>query len=248
MKNCGERTKTQELFPEILIKVERDFRPTSKEPNRPAAAYLQMRGLSESLKDLPFEYWRDVRRTGKGAVMFPIDKEKTIWNGRLFDPPPGEGKTHNVGSTAGVVWRHPGIKYLADEETFVVEGIFDALSFIEMGFQAVSILAAGQDPANIDLSEFKRIMRIPVMSATHSGGSRPPVPYSGDFGHPFRRKSATCSGRSRPPIPDDSGHRFRLISATHSGPCRPPCRSKATLFFLPHKLLDFKSTFFSFSA
>jgi hypothetical protein len=157
MKNCGERTKTQELFPEILIKIEQDFKPTSEDPNRPAAAYLQMRGLSESLKDLPFEYWRDVRRTGKGAVMFPIDKEKTIWNGRLFDPPAGEGKTHNVGSTAGVVWRHPGIKYATDEETFVVEGILDALSLIEMGFQAVSVLAAGQDPASIDLSEFKRI-------------------------------------------------------------------------------------------
>jgi hypothetical protein len=45
---------------------------------------------------------------------------------------------------------------------------------------------------------------IPVIPATHSGRSRPPVPE--EAGHLFRRKSATCSGRSRPPIPEEVGH------------------------------------------
>jgi len=45
---------------------------------------------------------------------------------------------------------------------------------------------------------------IPVISATDSGGSRPPVP--GEAGHLFRRKSATNSGRFRPLIPEQSGH------------------------------------------
>ena len=83
---------------------------------------------------------------------------KTIYNGRLFNPPPGEGKTHNIGSTAGLFWRHPGIKYDPEKETFVTEGIINALSLIELGHQAISVLSAGQDPTKVDLSEFPRLV------------------------------------------------------------------------------------------
>ena len=48
------------------------------------------------------------------------------------------------------------------------------------------------------------IMRIPVKSATHSGGSRPPVP--DEVGHPFRMIPATDSDGCRPVIPIDFGH------------------------------------------
>jgi len=49
--------------------------------------------------------------------------------------------------------------------------------------------------------KFKRSrikMRIPVIPATHSGRSRPPVP--AEVGRLFRRKPATDSGAKRPPI------------------------------------------------
>jgi predicted RecB family nuclease len=83
---------------------------------------------------------------------------KTIYNGRLFNPPPGEGKTHNIGSTAGLFWRHPGIKYDPEKETFVTEGIINALSLIELGYQAIAILSAGQAPARVDLSDFPKLV------------------------------------------------------------------------------------------
>jgi len=50
-------------------------------------------------------------------------------------------------------WKHPGIQYDPDEPTYVTEGIIDALSLIEMGFQAIAVLTSGQDPAKINLGE-----------------------------------------------------------------------------------------------
>ncbi|RJP94028.1 MAG: hypothetical protein C4518_04545 [Desulfobacteraceae bacterium] len=155
---CGMVTKIRELFPELLFRVERDFKPTSSDPHRPARAFLEMRGLSASLEGLSFEYWKNIRNTGGGGVMFPVDAAAKTYNGRLFDPPSGEGKTHNKGTTTGKFWRHPGRVYAPDAETFITEGIIDALSLIEMGLQAIAILSSGQNPAGVDLREFRRLV------------------------------------------------------------------------------------------
>ena len=161
LNKCGARTKTLDLFPDLALNIEKDFSYTSGDPNRPATAYLNRRGLHDSLKGLNYRYMANLRGTGSGGVMFPISKDAkadTIYNGRLFNPPPGEGKTHNIGSTAGLIWQHPGIEYDPGKETFVTEGIIDALSLIELGYQAIAIISAGQDPANVDLSEFGELV------------------------------------------------------------------------------------------
>ncbi|MFP4031220.1 MAG: toprim domain-containing protein [Desulfococcaceae bacterium] len=157
---CGARTKTLELFPEVLARIERDHPATEDDPQRPARAFLQSRGLSESTVGLDYEYWRDVRGTGSGAVMFPVSRPdgETSWNGRLFNPPRGTGKTHNKGTTKGAVWLHPGRDCDPAAETFVTEGVIDALSLWEMGVQAVAVLASGQDPEAADLSAFTRLV------------------------------------------------------------------------------------------
>ena len=80
-----------------------------------------------------------------------------VYNGRIFDPPAGEGKTHNKGSTSGVYWGHPGRAYDQSQDTYITEGIIDALSLIEMGYPAITLLSAGQDPKHVDLSEFKNL-------------------------------------------------------------------------------------------
>lgn len=157
LNTCGERTKTIELF-NIRIDLEKQFRPTKAEPNRPAREYLRSRGIIQAAEELKFEYWPNVRKTGSGAVMFPVatdEKGKQTYNGRLFNPPPETGKTHNSGSTAGRHWRHPGREYRPDEKTFITEGILDALSLIELGRQAIAVLAAGQDPGKVDLADLK---------------------------------------------------------------------------------------------
>jgi hypothetical protein len=156
---CGARTKTLELFPEVRRNIERDFPATKEDPHRPAREYLKLRGLNDSLAGLEFRYLKNARKTGSGAVLFVIgkdDKGKDLLNGRLFNPPAGEGKTHNIGSTAGRFWKHPDLAYDQDRPTWITEGILDTLSLIEIGHQAIAALSAGQDPAKLDLAAFKK--------------------------------------------------------------------------------------------
>lgn len=155
---CGTTSKSRDLFPDLFKAIEKEHPATKKDPQRPARVYLQSRGIHEALKGLAFEYWSNVRKSGSGAVMFPVGDDQAVYNGRLLSPPPGEGKTHNKGSTAGRYWQHPGLSYDPAVETFVTEGIVDALSLIEMGCQAIAVLSAGQDPGNVDLSAFPKLV------------------------------------------------------------------------------------------
>ena len=173
---CGARTRTLELFPEVRRNIERDFPATKQDPQRPAREYLKSRGLDSSLAGIDYRYRKNVRKTGCGAVMFPVGKDnegKETLNGRLFNPPPGEPKTHNAGTTAGMYWRHPGIQYDPSRRTWITEGIIDALSLIELGHQAIAVLAAGQQPDKIDLSEFKgKVMAFDNDEAGHQACRR----------------------------------------------------------------------------
>lgn len=154
---CGARTKTLDLFPEVRRNIERDFPPSKEDPHRPAREYLHSRGLHSSIVGLDFRYLKNARKTGSGAVLFLVGKDekgKEILNGRLFNPPPGEGKTHNIGSTIGRYWRHPGINYDPSQKTWITEGILDALSLVEIGKQAIAVLSSGQDPTKLNLPDF----------------------------------------------------------------------------------------------
>ena len=154
LNNCGAMIKTLALFPELTQKIEQEYKPTQTEPDRPATEYLRSRGLNGSLDGLLYKYWANVRNTGSGAAMFEV--AEGVWNGRLFNPPDGEGKTHNKGSTRGLWWQHPVRDYSKVDTVYVTEAILDALSLIEMGRPAISVLSAGSDPASINLP-FKNI-------------------------------------------------------------------------------------------
>lgn len=155
---CGARTKTLNLFPEFIQRVEKEYPPLKKDPYRPARIYLQSRSLNLSLDGLDFLYKANIRKTGSGGVMFLVGTNaegKKVYNGRLFNPPVGEGKTHNQGSTAGMCFKHPKINYDPKKPTFATEGIIDANSLIEMGYQAIAVLSSGQDPSKIDLGALR---------------------------------------------------------------------------------------------
>ena len=162
LSQCGARVKTTQIFPEVRTNVERDFPPTKADPHRPARQYLLARGFSASiLEGLEFRYLRNARNSGSGAVLFLIGKDekgKEIWNGRLFNPPSGEGKSHNLGSTSGRYWQHPGVAYDPEKRTWVVESITDCLSLLQLGEQAVAALSAGQDPGKVPLGDFKNLV------------------------------------------------------------------------------------------
>lgn len=162
LSQCGARTKTLELFTELRVNWDRDFKPLPGDKHRPAREYLLSRGLPEPLlKNLDFWYLEKTRNTNSGSVMFTVGKDaqgKQVSNGRIFNPPPGEGKTHNIGSTAGLYWRHPGFAYDPAKPVWITEGIIDALSLLALDRQAIAVLAAGQDPGKIDLAEFPHVV------------------------------------------------------------------------------------------
>jgi len=99
LNQCGARTKTLTLFPDVIPNVETSHPPTRQDPLQPATFYLKLRGLVKSLKGMDYEYWPDIRKTGSGGVMFPVIRPDgtRIYNGRIFNPPEGAGKTHNRG-------------------------------------------------------------------------------------------------------------------------------------------------------
>lgn len=193
---CGAWVKAFELFPELLLDIERDFAPTRDDPNRPAREYLHSRGLTtKSLQGLRFEYRKNIRKSGAGGVLFYIGKNpagEEVWNGRIFNPPQGVGKSHNQGGTAGIYWRHPGVVYDPAKDTYVVEGVIDALSLIEMGFQAIAVLSSGQDPGGIGLGDLAKrlVLAFDLDNSGASGmrkwqerfpSSRAIVPLRGDW-------------------------------------------------------------------
>jgi hypothetical protein len=193
LDKCGARTKILSIFPEILQNIEKKHPPTRKDPHRPARYYLNFRGLNEVLDGLQFQHWKKTRKGCGGAVMFPVvnGNGETVYNGRLFNPPIKEGKTHNKGSTSGAFWKHPVFEYKANAETYVTEGIVDALSLMEMGKQAVAVLSAGQDPTKVDLSEYNKLIfafdsDLAGANATkkwlkHYPDAKAIMPYKGDW-------------------------------------------------------------------
>lgn len=149
---CGINTKTVELF-NLTLDIEKEYPSTSKDEHRPAREYLKSRGIDDATLDgLDYRYWQKTRKGLGGAAMFPLGKNpegKETFNGRLLNPPKDTDKTHNHGSTSGMWWKHPAQVLDPSKPVLVVEGIIDALSIIQMGGQAVSVLAAGQSPAKI---------------------------------------------------------------------------------------------------
>lgn len=165
--NCGARTKTVDLFPDLKILIERDFAPTETDPRRPAREFLKIRGLVKSLDGLDFSHVTRTREGCGGGVGFPIGKltdseeavypTKLVLNIRLYNPPPGEGKTHNTGALGDNYWFHPGREYDFDQPVYVTEGVINALSLWEMVLQSIAVLSASRDPHQFELP-FKKIV------------------------------------------------------------------------------------------
>ena len=148
LNNCGESTPVKAIFPELYTDVEKRKPATEKEPNRPAIEFLSLRGLEHAAQFATIRYSRNVRNSGSGAVMFHVADHS--WNGRLFNPGPDQGKTHNEGPTSGKYWK-PITPLDPSKPVYIVEGIIEALSLMEAGFQAISPLSCKADPDKITL-------------------------------------------------------------------------------------------------
>lgn len=164
--NCGAKIRSWDLFPDLRVRIERDYPPTDLDPNRPAREFLKVRGLEKSLEGLDFGHVPRTREGCGGGVGFPIgkltDKGEAVYpspavlNIRLYNPPAGEGKTHNTGKLGENYWSHPGRKLDLEQPVYITEGILNALSLWEMGLPAIAVLSANRDPRSLSLP-LKRI-------------------------------------------------------------------------------------------
>lgn len=161
--HCGSRTKILNLFPDILTNFEREYQPTQDDPHRPAREFLRARGLESTLEGLGFEYIPRTRSGCGGGVGFrllpwgvdALPPNPVVYNVRLFNPPPGEGKTHNSASLDDGFWFHPAFPYDLEKEIFITEGVIDALSLMEVGRQAIAVISSSRNPDNVQLPELK---------------------------------------------------------------------------------------------
>lgn len=151
---CNRKDKCQwtgllsELIPETDY--EKEYPASKEDPRRPARMYLtKERGLREQvLQEVDYIYKPTVRE-GIGAVLFKVgeyDDKKPIYNGRLLRNPASKDRSHNQGPISGKIFLHPKVDY--GKQCIIVEGIIDALSLIDMGFPAISILSANPNPEN----------------------------------------------------------------------------------------------------
>lgn len=161
--HCGSRTKILNLFPDILTNFEREYQPTEDDPNRPAREFLRARGLESTLEGLGFEYIPRTRSGCGGGVGFRLlpwgvdapPPNPVVYNVRLFNPKPGDGKTHNSGSLDNGFWFHPAFPYDLEKEIFITEGVIDALSLMEVGRQAIAVISSSRNPDNVQLPDLK---------------------------------------------------------------------------------------------
>jgi hypothetical protein len=157
-KDNGGQSTAEYL--DVTFDIEKEYKPTPKNPNKPVLPYLQSRGLGPIASRLNASYLPSIRNSGHGGIKIQIgsDKEgKAVYFCRVINPPNGFGKSHFIGKVTGCVWTLPGHTYDKDQPTYTTEGILDAASIFVMGSQAISIVSTNQDLAQLDLGKYPNL-------------------------------------------------------------------------------------------
>ena len=144
----------------VTFDIEKEYKPTKTDPNKPVFPYLQSRGLGPIASRLNATYIPNIRNSGHGGIKIQIgtDKEgKAVYFCRVINPPADFGKSHFIGKVTGCVWTLPGHEYKKDEPTYCTEGILDAASIFVMGGQAVSIVSTNQDLSQLNLGKYPNL-------------------------------------------------------------------------------------------
>lgn len=160
---CGVKIKMRNVVPEAFEGYEVRYPPVPKDPNRPARAYLEGRGIdSTTLGSARYKFHPDVRKSGAGGVLFYVGRNssgKEAWQGRIFDPPRGVQKGAGYGRLDDLVWAHPDDQFGPDVDVYVVEGILDALSLRAAGLTAIATLGTLRDPTKMTLPPARKYIR-----------------------------------------------------------------------------------------
>lgn len=169
LNNCGNELHLKEVYPDLFDSWSDRF-PSQQDPstglltnpNSAADAYLQLgRGLKTSLiKDWYQQgsYYCGKRQIGTATIKFTLSNG-TTWE-RFIDKPDrfGQMKAYFSGKYHGYWWQQPNFDINSLSETselWLTEGIFDALSLLQIGIPAVSLMSCNNFPEH-DLSELRK--------------------------------------------------------------------------------------------
>ena len=138
MSQCGAKTLTRELYPDLFTTFEDRFPKTSINQRATAEAFLQARGLkTESLN------------FSQGAV---IEDKKTYPTIKIeFDDVTFQRLIDYQGSNKTRLSTYKGKRYATHsvnsaDKVYVVEGIFDALALEQSGLPAIATLSSVHNP------------------------------------------------------------------------------------------------------
>ncbi|GGZ31852.1 toprim domain-containing protein [Asticcacaulis endophyticus] len=152
---CGREYSVKELYPEIFDHWSNRYKPTPESPNAAADAYLvhsrrlNLMGLRGCYtQELYKDYNKDIT---SATIRFPLPNG-AYWERLLDQPSRFDRKAYFKKGTSysGHVWLCPdqGYEQLArSNRIWITEGIFDALSWRQVGEFAVSAMSTNNYPA-----------------------------------------------------------------------------------------------------
>jgi len=152
---CSWSAKTRDLYPDLWKPLHELYPATREDPNATAKAYLKTRGLNPALFAGQFQQGQRIERNAirkpghTETVRFFLTADKSVWWERFLVPiemPDKPKKAHFNGSYKGHWWAPAGFAAGRGDQVFLVEGILDALSLIQSGFRAVSLMSCNNWP------------------------------------------------------------------------------------------------------
>ncbi|WP_372941462.1 toprim domain-containing protein [Shewanella sp.] len=159
LNKCGDEFHIKDLYPELFESWSDRYKPTPQNKNASADAYLRDgRGFDISkIKNWYTQgsYYCPERKIGTATVKFQLPNGAS-WE-RFIDKPQrfGKMKANFVGTFKGYWWQPPSGIPTDTKEIWLTEGIFDAISLIQSGITAVSLMTCNNYPA-ASLDELKR--------------------------------------------------------------------------------------------
>lgn len=159
--NCGHYETIRDLYPDLFENLTSKVPATEQDPNATAKAYLNhIRGFDLARMKGWYEqgvFYNAQTETGTATVKFFLDAKKTRYWERLIDFRKGlfKAKAHFAGKRKpdgemyrGDWWAPPGTRLDPGRPLYMVEGIFDAISFEHCGYQARSLMTCYNFPTN----------------------------------------------------------------------------------------------------
>ncbi|MBI2381493.1 MAG: toprim domain-containing protein [Gammaproteobacteria bacterium] len=152
LNNCNHEEPVRELYADLFESWSERFPRTPELPNATADGYMDAaRGFTlDRVKGWYRQenYWDHEKEIGSATVRFRI--ADGVWWERIIDRPHrfGKRKANFGGEYGGLWWAIPNLDLAAQEEIWLVEGIFDAIALWHNGKAAASTLSTVNYPAD----------------------------------------------------------------------------------------------------